>query len=159
MAPPSRDDGCTLEERQLHHNLCLLGIGGAGGKAERLGLDLGRFSFRKPSSKLLEAVLYQIYAAVVGESAAHKVRCLSRAFNQLDLNPTCGIRPPILVQACAKPLNWDECLHYTVGRWRFCRHAACMFTCMCACAWCSSRACMPGARPRTAITQPASPPN
>jgi hypothetical protein len=64
-----------IEEQQLHENLCLLGICGAvkpliGGQ----GLELKPTTFRKPSSRAIEFVLYHLYAILLGEDRASKVR-------------------------------------------------------------------------------------
>ena len=67
-------DGSTIEDQQLHQNLILLGLSGPGCKSAPAGIDMGRFTFRKPSSKTLEFVLYSLYAIVVGEAVAQKVR-------------------------------------------------------------------------------------
>ncbi len=72
----SRSDGCTVEERLLHNNLCLLSIAGPAGSGSKgqPPVDVNKFTFRKPSSKALEYTLYSLYGAVVGEQQAHKVR-------------------------------------------------------------------------------------
>lgn len=72
----SGSDGSTVEEQQLHNNLILLGLSGIGCKTVPAGAELNRFTFRKPSSRTLEHVLYHLYATVVGESVAQKVGCL-----------------------------------------------------------------------------------
>lgn len=66
-------DACTVEEQQLFNNLCLLGLAGPGAKPLATGVELTRFTFRKPSTKVLEAVLFHLYVAVWGEAAAQKV--------------------------------------------------------------------------------------
>lgn len=71
-------DACTVEEQQLFNNLCLLGLAGPGAKPLATGIELTRFTFRKPSTKVLEAVLFHLYVAVWGEAAAQKV-CMHAA--------------------------------------------------------------------------------
>lgn len=71
-------DACTVEEQQLFNNLCLLGLAGPGAKPLATGIELTRFTFRKPSTKVLEAVLFHLYVAVWGEAAAQKV-CMHTA--------------------------------------------------------------------------------
>ena len=72
----SDSDGSTSEEQQLHNNLTLLELSGVGCKTAPAGVELNRFTFRKPSSRTLEHVLYHLYAIVVGEGVAQKVSCL-----------------------------------------------------------------------------------
>ena len=63
----------TTEEQQLHQNLQLLGLSGTGCRAAPAGVEIGRFTFRKPSSRALEHVLYHLYSIIVGEAVAQKV--------------------------------------------------------------------------------------
>ncbi|GAX78522.1 hypothetical protein CEUSTIGMA_g5962.t1 [Chlamydomonas eustigma] len=65
------DEGGTLEEQQLFQNLCLLGLAGLSSK-NAVGTDITKFSFRRPSSRTLEYVLYQLYSYIIGEGIAHK---------------------------------------------------------------------------------------
>ena len=64
-----------IEEQQLYENLCLLGICGALAKplTGSQGLDLKPTTFRKPSSRAIEFVLYHLYAILLGEERANKV--------------------------------------------------------------------------------------
>ena len=87
-------DGSTIEEQQLHQNLILLGLSGPGCKTAPAGIDMGKFTFRKPSSKTLEFVLYSLYAVIVGEAVAQKVR----KRNHAGLASMHGIRGSGMVQ-------------------------------------------------------------
>ena len=64
----------TIEEIQLHENLCLLGIiGGAKPLLGSQGLDLKANTFRKPSSRAIEFTIYHLYSILMGEDKAIKV--------------------------------------------------------------------------------------
>jgi hypothetical protein len=72
MIKITTEEGGTLEEQQLHQNLCLLGIAGPSSKNHG-GVDINKFAFRRPSSRTLEYVLFQLYSSIIGEGVAHKV--------------------------------------------------------------------------------------
>ena len=76
--PTDTSDGSTIEEQQLHQNLTLLSIAGPGSKATPANVDITKFTFRKPSSRALEHVLFQLYSIVVGEGVAQKAGSIGR---------------------------------------------------------------------------------
>ena len=65
-------DGSTMEEQQLHQNLLILHVTGPGSKVQA-NVEINRFTFRKPSSRALEHVLYQLHSIIVGEGVTQKV--------------------------------------------------------------------------------------
>ena len=87
------DSSLTPEEQLLYQNLCLLGIASAGAAGSGAGtgaaasaqapagkppsshaaVEISKYTFRKPSPRAFEFVLYSLYATVKGKARAQKV--------------------------------------------------------------------------------------
>eukprot|EP00798_Chlamydomonas_sp_ICE-L_P020604 gene20604-27403_t len=70
-ASSASDIACTPDEALLYNNLCLLGLADIS-KLSTAGIELGRFTFRKPSSKALEYVLFHCFCAMNTDARAIK---------------------------------------------------------------------------------------